>query len=169
MGVTPFQATGTWPGMVSLPSESMPLSISRFPNRFPVGPCPPLHGPSVFPPKSFWGIWDLSDSLSSRIALSFQWVPGQAGLHGNELADSLAKTEQHSPLPMFPAHWPRSLQRLDTLANLFRDEIFLTTPSPDRSLRFPRRNWPFPVSSAVNCPDFAATVTAFSCPLTYAG
>jgi len=28
---------------------------------------------------------------------------------------------------------------------------------------------PFFVSFAVNCPDFAATVTAFSCPLTFAG
>jgi len=26
-----------------------------------------------------------------------------------------------------------------------------------------------PRLSAVNCPDFAATVTAFYCPLTYAG
>jgi len=38
--------TGTWPGMMSLPSESMPLSIGPFPNRFPVGSCP-LHGPSI--------------------------------------------------------------------------------------------------------------------------
>jgi len=43
-------------------------------------------------PKSFWDIWDLSDSLSSSVALSFQWVPGHAGLRGNERADSLAKT-----------------------------------------------------------------------------
>jgi len=60
-------------------------------------------------------------------------------------------------------------QRLDTLATLCGDEIFLTTSSPARPLRFSRRNWPFPVLSAVNCPDFAATVTAFFCPLTYAG
>jgi len=31
----------------------------------------------------------LSDSLSYRVALSFQWVPGHAGLTGYELADSL--------------------------------------------------------------------------------
>jgi len=30
-------------------------------------------------------------------------------------------------------------------------------------------NWLFPVSPAVNYPDFAVTVTVFSCPLTYAG
>jgi len=35
--------------------------------------------------------------------------------------------------------------------------------------RFPQRNWPFLVSPSVNCPVFAATVTAFFFPLTYAG
>jgi len=64
---------------------------------------------------------------------------------------------------MFPARWPR------LLANLLGDEIFLITLSSARFLQFPRKNRPFPVSSAVNCLDFAATVTAFSCPLTYAG
>jgi len=43
-------------------------------------------------PKSFWDIWDLTDSLSSRVALSFQCIPGHAGLLGNERAGSLAKT-----------------------------------------------------------------------------
>jgi len=70
---------------------------------------------------------------------------------------------------MFPDPWLRLLQILDTLATLCRDEIFLTTSSPARFLRFPRRNWPFLVLSAVNCLDFAATVTAFYCPLSYAG
>jgi len=55
-------------------------------------------------------------------------------------------------------------QTLDTLATLCGDEIFFITPSPARYLRFPRRNWPFPALSAVNSPNFAATVTAFSCP-----
>jgi len=45
--------------------------------------------------------------------------------------------------------WLRIL--LDTLATLCGDEIFLTIPSPARILRFSRRNWPFPVLSAVNC------------------
>jgi len=69
---------------------------------------------------------------------------------------------------MFPAHWLQPLQRLDTLATLCEDEIFLTTPSPARFLWFPWRNWPFPVLFVVNCPDFDAMVTALSCPLTYA-
>jgi len=61
------------------------------------------------------------------------------------------------------------LQRLDTLAILCGDELFLTTPSPARFLRFPRKYWLFPVLSAVNYLGFAATVTAFFCLLTYAG
>jgi len=48
---------------------------------------------------------------------------------------------------MFAAHWPQLSQRLVTLATLRRDEIFLTTPSSTRFLRFPQRNWPFPVST----------------------
>jgi len=81
----------------------------------------------------------------------------------------LPRPEQQSPLPMFPAPWLRLLQRLDTLANFCGDELFLTTPSPARFLRFTQRNWPSPVLSAVNYLDFAVTITAFFCPLTYAG
>jgi len=41
--------------------------------------------PAFLQLKSFWDIWDLYDSLSSRVALSFQWVPGHAGLPGKEI------------------------------------------------------------------------------------
>jgi len=63
--------------------------------------------PSFLQPKSFWDIWDLSHSLSSRIALSFQWVSGHAGLPGNKQADSLAETGAtllvtHVPCPLAP-------------------------------------------------------------------
>jgi len=34
--------------------------------------------PAFIQSKSFWDIWDLSDSLSSRVVLSFQWVPSYA-------------------------------------------------------------------------------------------
>jgi len=88
---------------------------------------------------------------------------------GHDNIPCLLRPKQHSPLPMFPASWLRLLQRSDTLATLCEDELYLTTPSPARFLLFPRRNWPFPVLSVVNCLDFAATVTAFYCPLTYAG
>jgi len=69
---------------------------------------------------------------------------------------------------MFPAPWLRLLQKLNTLATLCGDELFLTTSSPARFLRFPQGSWPFPVLSALNYLDFAATVTAFFCPLSYA-
>jgi len=49
------------------------------------------------------------------------------------------------------------------------DEIFLTILSSARFLRFLQRNWLFSISPAVNSPDFAATVTAFFCPIIYAG
>jgi len=57
--------------------------------------------------KSFWDVWDLSDSLPSRVALSFQWVSGHARLPRNERADSLAKTGAtlpvtHVPCPLAP-------------------------------------------------------------------
>jgi len=51
--------------------------------------------PAFLQPKSFW---DISDSLCSRVALSFQWVPGHAGLPGYERADSLAKTRATLPV-----------------------------------------------------------------------
>jgi len=38
----------------------------------------------VFLLPKFWDIWDLSYSLSSRVPLSLQWVPGYAGLSGKE-------------------------------------------------------------------------------------
>jgi len=119
-----------------LARESDPASIGRFPNGLPVAFL--YSAPAFLQPKSFWDIWGLSDSLSSRVALNFQWGPGHAGLSGNERADSLAKTGatlsvSHVPCPLAP--------------------LELALP---RLIR-------------CNCPDFAATVTDFSCPLTYAG
>jgi len=155
--------------MVSLPSKNMSLSIGPFPNGLPVSPLTLLSlAPAFLQPKSFWDIWDLSDSLSFHVSLSFQWVSSHAGLPGNEQADLLAKTGATLPIAMFSAPWLRLLQRLDTLATLCGDELFLATPSPAKFRRFPQKNWPFLVLSAVNCLDFAATITAFFCPLTYA-
>jgi len=104
-------------GLVSIPSKIMPFSIGPFPNRSSVGSYPPVHGHSVSPTKVLGCLG--SNFLSSRVARSFQWIPGHDGLLGNKLADSLAKTGQRSPLPMLPAHWPRPLQRLGTLATLW--------------------------------------------------
>ena len=48
--------------------------------------------PSYLLPESLWNVWSLTSSLSSNTTLSFRWVPGHAGLPGNEKADLLAKT-----------------------------------------------------------------------------
>jgi len=107
-----------------------------------------------------WDTWNLSDSLSSRVTTRFQWIPDHAG---SELADSLAKAGVALPLtqPTGPDHC-----RLGTLAILFLEtksftQLPLLCQIPSVS--------PFPVWSAVNCPNLAATVTAFSCPYIYAG
>jgi len=68
--------------MVSLYSKNMPLSI---------GPCPPLHGPSVSPTKVLLGYLD------------FQCSPGHSGLVGNELEDSLAETGATLPFTSVPS------------------------------------------------------------------
>jgi len=85
----------------------MPLSIGPFPNGLPIALTLLSTVPAFLQPRSFWDIWDLSDSLSSRVALSFQWISGYAKLPGNELADSLAKTRAtlpftHVPRPLVP-------------------------------------------------------------------
>jgi len=92
--------------------------------------------PVFLQPKSFWDVWDLSNSLSYRVALSFQWVFGHAGLPGNELADSLAKTGATLPFTHVSCPLARPLQRFGPLTTRFRDKIFLTTPSPARFLWF---------------------------------
>jgi len=110
-------------------------------------------------PKPFWDIWDFSGSLSSCVALSFQWVPDLAELPSNKLADSLSETwttlissaEVPSLLAQFTAKssyytWIRN----HSLTNLFRQIPYW----------YLRKNWPFSYSSAVNYPDFAASVTA---------
>ena len=43
--------------------------------------------PSYLLSVSLWNVWSLASSLSNNTTLSFQWVPGHAGLPGNEKAD----------------------------------------------------------------------------------
>jgi len=76
-------------------------------------------------PKYFWDIWDLSDSLSSHVALSFQWVPSHTGLPGNELADRLTKTGTILFCPCSQPTAPSSLQRIGTPTILLGDKISL--------------------------------------------
>ena len=53
--------------------------------------------PSYLLPKSLWNVWSLASSLSNNTTLSFQWVPGHAGLPGNEKVDLPAKTGASLP------------------------------------------------------------------------
>jgi len=91
----------------------------------------------VLQPKFFWDIWDLSDTLSSLVALSFQWVPPAVMLDFQEMNGQTRspKPEQHSPIPMFPAQCllaPTITKIRHTRYSLWR-LIFLITPSPARS------------------------------------
>jgi len=123
----------------------MPFSIGPFPNWLPNGTCPYFHSSGVSSIKVFLGYLG-SLRFISLLSYSFKLpvVPNHAGLPSNELADSLAKTGVTLPLTycMFPAHWPRSLQRQSIPDILPGDEIFLTTFSSTRFLRFPQRTGP---------------------------
>jgi len=54
------------------------------------------------------------------------------------------KPEHHSPLPMFSAHWPRLLQRLDTLANFLKTKSFSQLPLLPDSFGFLEGTGPSP-------------------------
>jgi len=75
--------------------------------------------PAFFQLKSFWDIWDLSDSLSSRVLLSFQWVHGHAGLPGNELTESLTKTGATLPFTHIPNLLASTIANIRTHSLLF--------------------------------------------------
>ena len=57
-------------------------------------------------PESLWNLWPLASSLSNNTTLSFQWVPGHAGLPGNENADLLAKAGASLPTDAIPSPLP---------------------------------------------------------------
>jgi len=153
--------------MVSLPSSA---TISFTPYSSPTSNRTFFHDSSVSQPKSSWDVWTPSDSMSFRVALCFQWVTLHARLRGNNLADSLTKTGAtfssiEVPSLLVPVivklgHTCYSIWR----RNLAHKYIFCHIPSvSSEELAL------FPVSFAMNCPDFAATVTAFFCPLINAG
>jgi len=89
--------------------------------------------------ESFWDNWALSDFLSFRTALRFQWVPGHAGLHGIELADSLAKTESELLFADVPSQLAPVISKIrrTCYCTPLGDEIFLTIISFAIFLRFP--------------------------------
>ena len=62
--------------------------------------------PSSLLPESLYNVWSLASSLSNNTTLSFQWVPGHAGLSSNEKADLLAKTGDSLPTDAIPCPLP---------------------------------------------------------------
>ena len=59
-------------------------------------------------PESLWNVW----SLSNNIILSFQWVPGHAGLPGNVNADLLAKAGASLPTDAIPSPLPTVIAKI---------------------------------------------------------
>jgi len=109
--------------------------------------------------QSFWDIWDLSDSLSSRVALSFQWVPGHAGLPGNEPADSFTKTGATSPLTHVPSPLAPVIAKFrHTHYPSWKTKFFSQLPPLPYSFGS-SEELALPVLPAVNRPGFTATVT----------
>jgi len=122
--------------MVSLPAENMPLSIGPFPNWLPIGPCPPLYDTSVSRTKVLWGSLDsFRLLLLSGISKLLVGPPVTLDFPVMNWQTRTPKPEQHFPLSMFPAHWPRWLQKLGTPAILW-DEISSHNSLFCRFLRF---------------------------------
>ena len=64
--------------------------------------------PSYLLPESLWNVWSLASSLSNNTTLSFQWVPGHAGLPVNENEDLLTKAGASLPTDAIPCPLPTS-------------------------------------------------------------
>ena len=62
--------------------------------------------PSSLLPESLYNVWSLASSLCNNTTLSFQWVPGHAGLPSNEKADLLAKAGASLPTDAIPCPLP---------------------------------------------------------------
>ena len=89
--------------LVYQPFDDLQIPVSFFPNRLSISPLYPFFSPHLSPAWSLWNVWSLASSLSNNTTLSFQWVPGHAGLPGNEKADLLAKTGASLPTDAIPS------------------------------------------------------------------
>ena len=73
--------------------------------------------PSYLLPESLWNVWSLASSLSYNTTLNFQWVPGHAGLPGNENADLLAKAGASLPTDAIPCPLSPVIAKIRYLQN----------------------------------------------------
>jgi len=92
--------------------------------------------PGVSPTKVLLGYLYLSDSLSSRVALIFQWVPGHAEHPGNKLEATIAKNAAkifitYAPSPLAPCNCKDEVHplRYTWRRNLAHNSLFCKIPS----------------------------------------
>ena len=116
--------------------------------------------PSYLLLESLWNVWSLASSLSN-ITLNFQWVPGHAGLPGNENANLLAKAGVSLPTDAIPCPLPPVIPKSVISSTTIRDVTSLTPILTTKSPKSLRRNCSFLALFAVSFPVFAALVTVF--------
>ena len=117
--------------------------------------------PSYLLPESLWNVRSLASSLSNNTTLSFQWVPGHAGLPGNEKADLFAETGASLTTDAIPCLFPQLLPK-SVISNTAIGDV--TSPTPIWTSKSPkslRRNFVFLSPFAVSFPVFAAMATVF--------
>ena len=117
--------------------------------------------PSYLLPESLWYVWSLASSLSNNTSLSFQWVPGHAGLPRNEKADLLAKTGASLPTDAIPSPFPPGYCQSPSLPIPQLETSHLTLPSELPSPQSLFGGSLFLAPYAVSSPVFAAMVTVF--------
>ena len=125
--------------------------------------------PSYLLPESLWNVWSLATFLSNNTTLSFKWVPGHAGLPGNEKADLLAKTGASLPTDAIPCPLPQLLPK-SVIPNTAIGDV--TSPTPIWTSKSPkslRRNLFFLAPFAVSSSVFAAMATVFFYPHIFTG
>ena len=116
--------------------------------------------PSYLLPESLWYVWSLASSLSNNTSLSFQWVPGHAGLPRNEKADLLAKTGASLPTDAIPSPFPHLVPSpLLPIPQLETSHLTLPSELPSPQSLFGGSFFLAPY--AVSSPVFAAMVTVF--------
>ena len=117
--------------------------------------------PSYLLPESLWNVWSLASSLSNNFTLSFQWVPGHAGLSGNEKADLLAKAGASLSTGPIPCPLPPIVAKVHYSQyhnwRRYISQSHLNFEYP-KSLR---RNCSFLALFAVSSTVFAAKATVF--------
>ena len=102
--------------------------------------------PSYLLPESLWYVWSLASSFSNNTSLSFQWVPGHAGLPRNEKADLLAKTGASLPTDAIPSPFPHLVPK-SVIANTAIGDV--TSHTPIWTSKSPKSLWRLLLSRSI--------------------